>query len=142
MTAAEKNAQAVFRVVAALIENDECQVLLTQRRPEAFMPLKWEFPGGKVEPGESDSRALVREIKEELGIEVEVGEHFMGLVHDYTNFSIDFHVYYCRHLSGVLKNLGVNDFRWVDLSDLDSYDFPPADQPSVEQLLDRPPPGY
>jgi len=136
MSAADRNPKPVVRVVAALMENENGQVLITQRRPQAFMPLKWEFPGGKVEPGETDTQALARELKEELGIEVEVGEHFMGLVHAYPNFSIDFHVYHCRRLSGDLANLAVHDFRWVDLSDLDKYDFPPADQPTVEQLLE------
>jgi 8-oxo-dGTP diphosphatase len=123
------------RVVAGLLENSDGQVLITQRRPQAFMPLKWEFPGGKVEPGETDQQALVRELQEELGIEVQVGEHFMGLVHKYPNFSIDFHVYRCSLIRGELRNLAVQDFRWVALADLERYEFPPADQPTIQQLL-------
>jgi 8-oxo-dGTP diphosphatase len=123
------------RVVAGLLENEEGEVLITQRQPKSFMPLKWEFPGGKVEPGENDSQALARELKEELGIDVEVGEHFMGVLHAYPDFNIDFHVYRCELLNGEIQALAVHDFRWVDVDELDSYDFPPADQPTIEQLL-------
>jgi len=124
-----------IRVVAALLRREDGKVLITQRRPQAFMPLKWEFPGGKVEPGESDQQALARELKEELDIEVEVGQHFMGLKHDYPGFQVDFQVYSCSIISGDLRKLAVNDYRWVAVSQLDTFEFPPADQPTVEQLL-------
>ena len=77
-----------IRVVAGLLQDQQGKVLITQRRPQAFMPLKWEFPGGKVEPSESDKQALTRELKEELDVEVEVGDHFLGLVHSYPDFDI------------------------------------------------------
>jgi 8-oxo-dGTP diphosphatase len=125
-----------IRVVAALLERDDGKVLITQRRPQAFMPLKWEFPGGKVEPGETDQQALARELTEELDIQVEVGEHFMGLNHSYPEFELDFQVYRCRLLSGEPKKVAVHNFRWVTVNDLDNYEFPPADLPTVKQLLD------
>ena len=124
-----------IRVVAALLQREDGKVLITQRRPQAFMPLKWEFPGGKVEPGESDQQALARELKEELDIEVEVGQHFMGLKHAYPGFEVDFQVYSCSIISGDLRKVAVNDYRWVAVSQLETYEFPPADQPTVEQLL-------
>ncbi|HSA21965.1 MAG TPA: pyrimidine/purine nucleosidase domain-containing protein, partial [Myxococcota bacterium] len=77
------------RVVAALVESGDGRVLITQRRPQAFMPLKWEFPGGKVEVGETDQQALARELREELGIEVQVADHYMGLLHSYPEFDIE-----------------------------------------------------
>lgn len=124
-----------IRVVAALLQRDDGKVLITQRRPQAFMPLKWEFPGGKVENGETDQVALQRELKEELDIEVEVGEHFMGLLHQYPDFTIDFQVYQCRLVSGEPRRIAVHNYRWVSTNELDSFDFPPADQPTVQQLL-------
>jgi 8-oxo-dGTP diphosphatase len=124
-----------IRVVAALLQSEDGKVLITQRRPQAFMPLKWEFPGGKVEPGETDEQALARELKEELDIQVEVGRHFMGLKHAYPDFEVDFHVYSCTITSGDLRKVAVNDYRWVPISDLETFEFPPADQPTVEQLL-------
>ena len=125
----------VVRVVAAIIENEQGRILITQRRPQAFMPLKWEFPGGKVEAEESDEEALQRELKEELDLEVVVEDKFMSLIHAYPDFDIDFHVYRCRITGGELRCLAVHDFRWVELSDLERYDFPPADQPTVKQLI-------
>jgi 8-oxo-dGTP diphosphatase len=123
------------RVVAALVEDEAGRVLITQRRPQAFMPLKWEFPGGKVEAGESDQQALAREMLEELAVEVEVGEHFLGLTHSYPEFDIDFHVYTCRIVSGKLNRLGVHDYCWVQTSELSGFEFPPADLPTVTRLI-------
>jgi 8-oxo-dGTP diphosphatase len=125
------------RVVAAVIKNEEGKVLITQRRPGAFMPLKWEFPGGKVEAGETDAEALQRELREELAIEVEVYESFMSLVYPYPDFDIDFHVYSCQITSGTLKKQGVNDFRWVAIGELEKFSFPPADEPTVKRLLNH-----
>jgi 8-oxo-dGTP diphosphatase len=121
--------------VAALVEDGSGRVLITQRRPQAFMPLKWEFPGGKVESGETDPEALSREIREELGVEIEVGNHFMGQLHSYPEFDIDFHVYSCRISSGEIARIAVHDFRWVQAADLGEYEFPPADLPTVAQLI-------
>ncbi len=126
----------IVRVVAGLILDEYDRVLITQRRPQAFMPLKWEFPGGKVEPGESDAAALARELAEELDIQVAVGEHYMGLLHAYPDFSIDFHVYRCAFRSGTIVKKAVHDFRWVELAELDGFEFPPADEPTIGRLLD------
>ncbi len=129
------NKKPTVRVVAALIQNSDSRVLITQRRAQAFMPLKWEFPGGKVESGETDQQALAREIQEELDVIVDVLEHFAGVVYSYPDFSVDFHVYRCSIVEGDLKKLAVNDFKWVSVSELDSFDFPPADQPTIEKLV-------
>jgi 8-oxo-dGTP diphosphatase len=124
------------RVVAGLMMNHKGQVLITQRQPKAFMPLKWEFPGGKVEPGEDDQQALKRELKEELGVDVKVGNHFMGLEHEYDEFVIDFHVYHCSLTQGSIQAVGVYNFRWVQPYELDSFEFPPADEPTIQRLLE------
>ena len=129
MTGEGKTSRRSIRVVAALLQRQDGKVLITQRRPQAFMPLKWEFPGGKVEQGESDQEALARELQEELGIQVQVGTHFMGMVHNYPDFDVDFQVYSCSIVSGDLKKIAVNDYCWVTISDLESFEFPPADQP-------------
>jgi len=125
------------RVVAGILQREEDgKVLITQRRPTAFMPLKWEFPGGKVEPGETDEQALKRELNEELGIEVEVGPRFMGELYDYHTFELDFQVYRCKLVSGKIQKLQVYQFKWVSISDLHAEDFPPADQTTLSLLLD------
>jgi len=132
MSSAEKRK---IRVVAGLLMGEDGKVLITQRRPQAFMPLKWEFPGGKVEAGETDQQALARELSEELDIEVSVGKHFMGLVHAYPDFDIDFQVYECKIISGTIRKLAVHNYKWVDVTELDNFEFPPADQPTVYRLL-------
>ena len=81
-------------------------------------------------------QALKRELHEELGVRVEVGNHFMGLEHEYDDFVIDFHVYHCSLVEGAIQAVGVHDFRWVQPHELDSFEFPPADEPTIQRLLD------
>lgn len=123
-----------IRVVAAEAAQDG-RYLITQRRPEATLPLLWEFPGGKVEPGETDDEALARELREEMDIEVDVGEEVLAVLREYDNYFIDFHVYSVVIQSPEIKTLQVHDFKWVTIAELADYDFPAADQESVDQLL-------
>ena len=123
-----------IRVVGAMIEQDGCY-LITQRPPAATFPLLWEFPGGRVEPGETDQAALARELREEMGIGVEVGDRSIHVEHAYENYDIDFCVYRCRLVSGPIRNLRVYAHRWVRPEELDQYEFPPADEKSIAKLL-------
>ena len=127
--------QRRITVVGAMIER-EGKYLITQRKPTATLPLLWEFPGGRVEPGERDAQALARELKEEMDITVEVAEQVMHVQHSYPDYDIDFRVYRCRLVSGQIQHLRVHDHRWVAPADLDEYEFPPADQKTFEQLLE------
>ncbi len=122
-----------IRVVAAELERDGL-FLLTQRRPEATMPLLWEFPGGRVEPGESDADALRRELLEEMGIRVEVGAQKMAVQHAYERYTLDFVVYRAT-TTDEPQRLRVHDARWVAPEDFDQYEFPSADQKTVDALL-------
>lgn len=122
-------------VVGAMIER-EGKYLITQRKPTATLPLLWEFPGGRVEPGETDAQALARELKEEMDITVEVNEQIMHVQHSYPDYDIDFRVYRCKLVGGEIRHLRVHDHRWVAPADLDDYEFPPADQKTFEQLLE------
>jgi len=128
-----------IRVVAAMLEQDG-KYLITQRRPGASLPLLWEFPGGRVEEGESDAAALARELFEEMGIEVEVGERAVLVHHVYSAYEIDFAVYRCALKDGgksdVAQKGRVHDHRWVKPSELDQYQFPPADEKTLAQLLE------
>src|SRR5512135_3320476 len=81
-----------IRVVAAVVERNG-KYLITQRRPEAVLPLLWEFPGGRVEPGENDEQALRREMRERLDVDIEVGRHLATSVHDYEGYSVTLVVY-------------------------------------------------
>ena len=124
-----------IRVVAAMLEKDG-RYLITQRRPGASLPLLWEFPGGRVEEGESDEQALARELLEEMDIKVEVGERAMHIEHAYPQYDISFNVYRCKLVSGRIAHLKVADHRWVAPAELDEYPFPPADEKTLEKLLD------
>ena len=124
-----------IRVVGAMIEKDG-RYLITQRPPKSSLPLLWEFPGGRVEPGETDEEALARELREEMAIEVEVGERVIHVEHAYEGYDVDFCVYRCRLRSASIQHLRVHDHRWVRPDELDAYEFPPADEKSIAKLLD------
>ena len=123
-----------IRVVGGMIEKDG-RYLITQRPPTATLPLLWEFPGGRVEPGETDQVALARELAEEMGIAVQVGDRTIHVEHAYEGYDIDFCVYRCALLSGPIRNLKVHAHRWVLPEELDRYEFPPADEKSIAKLL-------
>ncbi len=123
-----------IRVVAAVIERDG-RFLITQRRPEAVLPLLWEFPGGKVEPGEADQAALRRELKERLAADVDVGEELSSILHDYEGYTVTLIIFKAELHTDQLSCARVNDFRWVTSKEFDQYEFPPADQSTMDQLL-------
>jgi len=131
-----EEALPTIRVVAAVIENNG-KYLITQRRLDAAMPLLWEFPGGKVEPGEADAVALARELAERMAVGVHIGDELFSVTREYDAYVIDFHVYLCRLLSETIRTLGIADYRWVDSDELDDFDFPAVDQDTVEALLQR-----
>jgi 8-oxo-dGTP diphosphatase len=139
ITAEGRNKQMLtsIRVVAAVVERDG-KYLITQRRPDAVLPLLWEFPGGRVEEGEGDSEALCRELDERLGVEIEVGQHLATSVHDYEGYSVTLVVYKAVLQSEQIQLRRVNDFRWVLSTEFENYTFPPADQATMDQLLGFP----
>lgn len=124
-----------LRVVAAEICDDHGNYLITQRLPHAALPLLWEFPGGKVEPGETDEAALIREIQEELDVVVQTTGPAASMVADYERYAIDFHSFPARIVSGVPRRIGVWEFRWVSPAELGDYRFPPVDQAAIERLV-------
>ncbi|HSB18615.1 MAG TPA: (deoxy)nucleoside triphosphate pyrophosphohydrolase [Anaeromyxobacteraceae bacterium] len=124
-----------IRVVGAMIER-EGKYLITQRPPRASLPLLWEFPGGRVEAGETDEEALARELREEMAIAVEVAERVIHVEHAYEHYDIDFCVYRCRLRGGAIQDLKVHAHRWVRPDELDAYEFPAADEKTIARLLD------
>lgn len=131
----EPVARPHYRVVAALIERDG-RYLITQRRPQARLPLLWEFPGGKVEKGETDQQGLARELREEMGIEVEVGPLMLHVTHGYEAYNLDLLVYRCQLRGADPEPIRVHDIRWVEPHELSDYPFPGADQQTVDALLE------
>jgi 8-oxo-dGTP diphosphatase len=121
-------------VVAGLILGDDGRILITQRRADQALALQWEFPGGKVEPGEAPAPALVRELREELGVTVAVGRIWDVLFHAYPEFDLVMLVYACRIVDGSPRAVEVADLAWVAPPDLARWDILPADRPLVERL--------
>ena len=123
-----------IRVVAAVIAH-EGRYLITQRRPSAVLPLLWEFPGGRALPNESDADALKREVFHRLSVEIDVGQLISFVSHPYEHYVVDLYLYECRVVSGDLRALNVNDFRWVTSDEFDQFPFTPADEASMAKLL-------
>ena len=121
-------------VVAALIRHNNT-VLLSQRRADQSQPLAWEFPGGKVEPGESPEAALVREIREELGCQVQVGRIVEVVFHAYAEADLYMLLYQCDIVAGIPHAVEVADVQWVHENDISSLKMPPADLPLVAKLF-------
>ncbi len=122
------------RVVAALIVKDG-KLLVCQRTRHQTMPLKWEFPGGKIEPGEQPQDAMRRELEEELGIDAKVGDEVARMRHEYPNRSVvELRFFVVREYAGELENRIFHDIRWAELSELPSFDFLEADLELVSQL--------
>jgi 8-oxo-dGTP diphosphatase len=129
-------------VVAGLIVAGD-RVLLTHRRPDQPMGGYWEFPGGKLESGESPASALARELDEELGVEAEIGPIWDVLHHAYPAFDLLLLVYRCRLAAGVVaKAIDVADLVWCLPEELRNYEILPADAPLVARLIAEGPPSF
>ena len=122
------------RVVAALIMKDG-KVLVCQRTRHQTMPLKWEFPGGKIEEGEQPRDALRRELDEELGIDAKIGEEVARIRHEYKNGnSVELRFYVVHQYKGEIENRIFKEVRWSPRGELPSYDFLEADLTLVQDL--------
>ncbi len=122
-----------FSGVGALGRSGE--VLVCQRRANQAMPFKWEFPGGKIEPGESPQEALKRELQEELGIEAEIGRKAAVLRHVYQNGGeVELQFFVVEHYAGEITNHIFHDVRWEKLENLPGYNFLEADRQLVIDL--------
>ena len=121
-----------IQVVAAIIKKDE-KIFATQRGTGEFQG-GWEFPGGKIEPGETPQRALIREIMEELDVKIQVNELFEIVEYDYPNFHLTMHCFWCEVISGDLILKEHQDAKWMNKDELDSVAWLPADLGLIETL--------
>ncbi|MEO8212992.1 MAG: (deoxy)nucleoside triphosphate pyrophosphohydrolase [Myxococcales bacterium] len=123
------------RVVAAVIPRED-RYLITQRRPTAVLAGLWEFPGGKVEPAESEADALRREVLHRVGVDVQVGACIARRTHDYDGYSVDLALYQATiEATAEPKPVRVADCRWVKSSEFETFRFPAADQATMDLLL-------
>jgi mutator protein MutT len=132
-----KTTNEVIEVSAGVIFWDG-RVLITQRRAGDHLGGLWEFPGGKRHLGESYEDCLRRELMEELGIEVEVGERFAAVTHAYPEKSVHLEFFLCRWLRHEPRAIGVADLKWVTREQLTEFSFPAADEQLLAKLKDTP----
>ncbi len=131
----ETNSLLPHKIIGvAVIWNEQQQILIDRRRQEGSMGGLWEFPGGKIEPGETIKECIQREISEELGIVIAVGEHLITIDHTYSHLRVTLTVHQCRHLTGVPQALECDEIRWVNLADLEKFAFPQANVQIIAAL--------
>ena len=118
----------------AVIWNEQGKILIDKRRQNGLMGGLWEFPGGKIEPGETVEACIKREIQEELGIEVRVGDRLIVIDHVYSQFGVTLTVHHCHLESGEPQPLECDEIRWVSLDELDEYSFPQANIQIINAL--------
>jgi 8-oxo-dGTP diphosphatase len=124
----------MIQVLCAIIYIDT-KILVAQRSEKMKLPLKWEFPGGKLEENESEIDCIKREIKEELNIEIEILRRLSSSYYDYGTFKIKLIPYLANYISGDIQLSEHNDYRLLDKSELLNLDWAEADIPIVEEFL-------
>jgi 8-oxo-dGTP diphosphatase len=124
-----------LRLVVAALMLRGAEILICQRRPDQPMALQWEFPGGKIEPGEGPEQALKRELNEELGIDATIGPRVTHIRHNYRHGgAVDLQFFAVHEFQGELENRIFNDMRWVKLEELPAFDFLAADRGLIKDL--------
>jgi len=122
------------KVMAAIIK-DENRLLIAKRHSKDPLGGKWEFPGGKIEPGETPKECLVREIKEELGVEVKIGPFYDDNVYSSQDHDIHLLFYWAEVITGKVIPVVHDDLKWTTIEELANFDFAPADIPIVKRLM-------
>lgn len=125
------------RHIAVGVIRKNARVLITRRKLDGLLGGLWEFPGGKVEKGETAEAACIREIKEETGIEAKVDTFVTRVRHAYTHFKVEMDVFYCDHVSGRVRLNGPIDHRWIGLEEIGRYPFPRANLKFIPLLTDK-----
>ena len=126
-----------IEVVAAVFKNKKNEYFCARRKDEGELALKWEFPGGKIEPGETKEQALKREIEEELSTEIEVLDYITTVEHQYKTFHLTMHAYHARIINGDLELSEHTGYKWLPKEKLDSLDWAAADIPIIKILMDN-----
>jgi 8-oxo-dGTP diphosphatase len=133
----EKEKKQMIPVLAAIIQNDQQQILIARRKPELKNGGKWEFPGGKLMPGESPEDCLRREINEEMGIGIKVKDPFHLVNFSNSQVSILLISYLCEFLGGNWELMDHDRVLWVERANLPEYDFSDADIPIMHKLQEK-----
>ncbi len=126
----------MLEVVAAMIKDGE-KFMLCRRPAHKARALQWEFPGGKIETGETAAEALMRECREEMDIEIACEAEYMDLVHEYPDLTVHLHLIPCRIVSGEPQKIEHSDILWVTLEEAAAFDLCPADRIFIERMMGR-----
>ena len=121
-------------VVAAVIRDENGKIFIAQRNLQKSLGGFWEFPGGKIEPNETRENAIVREIKEELDLDIQVENYISEKVFNYPEKDINLIALECKKIKGDIKLLEHEDYKWISSSELENFEFAPADIFIVEKL--------
>ncbi len=124
----------MIKVVAGIIVQNN-KVLIARRAPHKSLPGKWEFPGGKIEIGETPEAALERELFEEFGVKTKTGKYIAANKHDYGTFKIKLLAYFSEYLMGDFNLTDHDLIEWVSISQLNSYEMAEADVPIINKIL-------
>ena len=122
------------KIGVGVISNDRGEILIDRRLELGEMGGLWEFPGGKIEDGETVEDCVKREIQEELGIDVLVGKRLITIEHQYNKFKVTLFVHYCQYVKGIPQTIECLEVRWVNISELDRYTFPKANYEIIALL--------
>ncbi|MEM9003256.1 MAG: A/G-specific adenine glycosylase [Cyanobacteria bacterium P01_F01_bin.86] len=122
------------QIGVGVVWNKQGQILIDRRPPKGLLGGLWEFPGGKIEPGETVEDCIRRELQEELAIEVEVRDHLITIAHTYTHFKVTLNVFHCFHLKGEPQTIECDEVRWVEVSELEQFPFPKANTQIIDAL--------
>ncbi len=125
-----------LHVACAIIEQ-EGKVLAAQRSASMTLPLKWEFPGGKIEAGESPEECLIRELMEELGVSVVIGDALPTATHGYVDFTVTLYPFTCRLTGGVITMHEHHELRWIEPQLMPGLDWAAADLPVIHTYMSR-----
>jgi A/G-specific adenine glycosylase len=126
-----------YTIGVGIIEREDDKILIALRPEEAMLGGLWEFPGGKQNDGEDIQQTVERELKEELGIQVQAYKELMSLKHTYSHFSITMHAWFCKLISGEAKPKESQEIKWVEISELEKFPFPKANKVLIEQLVKK-----
>ena len=122
------------KIGVAVIVNEQQEILIDKRLPTGVMANMWEFPGGKIEAGETPQICIQREIKEELGVDVKIDRHLIDITHPYPEFTVTLSVYLCQIISGNPQPLECAEVRWVKVAQLGDFEFPEANQDIISAI--------
>ena len=124
-------------VAVAVIVNEQQQILLALRHAHVHQGDKWEFPGGKIESNETVEQAIIREINEEVSLDVESTVPMMILEHDYGDKLVCLHVHWVKNFNGHAEGAEGQEIKWVEVNQLSQFEFPVANQPILREVMKR-----